>query len=70
MTIRTSLLEARFILGDEALFEDMRARFELADMPDGPERDTRKAEIAAEKRVPARAISSRWGVFTRRPSKP
>jgi [protein-PII] uridylyltransferase len=28
MTIRTSLLEARFILGDEALFEDMRTRFD------------------------------------------
>ena len=28
MTVRTALLEARFILGDEALFEDMRARFD------------------------------------------
>ncbi len=28
ITIRTSLLEARYILGDEALFEDMRTRFE------------------------------------------
>ena len=28
MTIRTSLLEARFIMGDEALFEDMRLRFD------------------------------------------
>ncbi len=28
MTVRTALLEARFILGDEALFDDMRARFE------------------------------------------
>ena len=28
MTIRTSLLEARFILGDETLFEDMRTRFD------------------------------------------
>jgi [protein-PII] uridylyltransferase len=28
MTIRTSLLEARYILGDEALFEDMRTRFD------------------------------------------
>ena len=28
MTIRTSLLEARFILGDEALFEDLRTRFD------------------------------------------
>ncbi len=28
MTIRTSLLEARLILGDEALFSDMRARFQ------------------------------------------
>lgn len=28
MTVRTALLEARFILGDEALFEDMRNRFE------------------------------------------
>jgi preprotein translocase subunit SecA len=27
---------------------DMRARFELADMPEGPERDARRAEIAAE----------------------
>jgi [protein-PII] uridylyltransferase len=28
MTVRTSLLEARLIFGDEALFEDMRSRFE------------------------------------------
>jgi [protein-PII] uridylyltransferase len=28
MTIRTALLEARFILGDLALFDDMRARFD------------------------------------------
>src|SRR5579872_1006470 len=28
MTVRTSLLEARFILGDEALFEAMRKRFD------------------------------------------
>jgi [protein-PII] uridylyltransferase len=28
ITIRTSLLEARYILGDEALFEDMRTRFD------------------------------------------
>jgi [protein-PII] uridylyltransferase len=28
MTIRTAVLEARFILGDKALFEDMRDRFE------------------------------------------
>jgi [protein-PII] uridylyltransferase len=28
MTIRTSLLEARFILGDQALFEEMRKRFD------------------------------------------
>ena len=28
MTVRTALLEARFILGDEALFEDMRTRFD------------------------------------------
>ncbi len=28
MTIRTALHEARFILGDEALFEDLRARFD------------------------------------------
>jgi [protein-PII] uridylyltransferase len=28
MTIRTSLLEARLILGDHALFDDMRTRFE------------------------------------------
>ncbi|MFN3890777.1 MAG: [protein-PII] uridylyltransferase [Beijerinckiaceae bacterium] len=28
ITIRTSLLEARFILGDESLFEDMRTRFD------------------------------------------
>jgi [protein-PII] uridylyltransferase len=28
MTVRTSLLEARFILGDRALFEQMRSRFE------------------------------------------
>ncbi|WP_020174336.1 [protein-PII] uridylyltransferase [Methyloferula stellata] len=28
MTIRTALFEARFILGDEVLFEDMRTRFD------------------------------------------
>ena len=28
MTVRTALLEARFILGDEKLFEDMRTRFD------------------------------------------
>ena len=28
MTVRTALLEARLILGDEALFEDMRRRFD------------------------------------------
>ncbi len=28
MTVRTALLEARFILGDDALFEDMRKRFD------------------------------------------
>ena len=28
MTIRTALFEARLILGDEVLFEDMRTRFE------------------------------------------
>lgn len=50
MTVRTALLEARFILGEESLFEDMRRRFEKEIVHGNPrefvaaklaERDTR-----------------------------
>ncbi len=43
MTVRTALLEARFILGDEALFENMRSRFDTEIV-----RDTAREFVSAK----------------------
>jgi [protein-PII] uridylyltransferase len=59
MTVRTALLEARFILGDGALFEDMRRRFTQEIMHGNP-RDFVAAKLAERDTRVARAGSSRY----------
>ncbi len=58
MTVRTAQLEARFILGDEALFEEMRQRFDKEIVRSTPrefvaaklaERDSRLAKAGASR---------------------
>ncbi len=45
MTIRTSLLDARFLLGDEELYDNFKARF-AADVVNGTEREFIEAKLA------------------------
>jgi [protein-PII] uridylyltransferase len=59
MTIRTALLEARFILGDEGLFEDMRQRFEKEIVHHNP-RDFVAAKLAERDTRISRAGRSRY----------
>ncbi len=59
MTVRTALLEARFVLGDGALFEDMRRRFAQKIMHGNP-RDFVAAKLAERDARIARAGSSRY----------
>ncbi|MDE2364775.1 MAG: [protein-PII] uridylyltransferase [Hyphomicrobiales bacterium] len=59
MTIRTSLLEARFILGDEPLFEEMRARFER-EIVKGTAREFVAAKLAERDQRVQRAGASRY----------
>jgi [protein-PII] uridylyltransferase len=59
MTIRTALLEARFILGDESLFEDMRRRFEKEIFHHNP-RDFVAAKLAERDARISRAGRSRY----------
>ncbi|MDB5570455.1 MAG: glnD [Hyphomicrobiales bacterium] len=59
MTVRTALLEARFILGDEALFEDMRTRFE-AEIVRSTAREFVAAKLAERDARIARAGASRY----------
>ena len=59
MTIRTALLEARFILGDEDLFEDMRRRFEKEIVHHNP-RDFVAAKLAERDTRISRAGRSRY----------
>jgi [protein-PII] uridylyltransferase len=59
MTVRTALLEARFILGDRALFEDMRQRFEQEIVHNNP-RDFVAAKLVERDTRIARAGRSRY----------
>ncbi len=59
MTIRTALLEARFILGDEPLFEEMRGRFEN-EIVKGTAREYVAAKLAERDQRVARAGASRY----------
>ncbi len=59
MTVRTALLEARFILGDEGLFEDMRRRFEKEIVHQNP-RDFVAAKLAERDERISRAGRSRY----------
>jgi [protein-PII] uridylyltransferase len=59
MTIRTSLLEARFILGDKPLFEEMRKRFD-EEIVAGPAHDFVAAKLAERDERLKRAGGSRY----------
>ena len=59
MTIRTSVLEARFILGDEILFEQMRTRFET-EIVRTTAREFVAAKLAERDSRIARAGASRY----------
>ncbi|MFO1117475.1 MAG: [protein-PII] uridylyltransferase [Beijerinckiaceae bacterium] len=59
MTIRTALLEARYILGDEPLFEEMRGRFER-EIVKGTAREYVAAKLAERDQRVQRAGVSRY----------
>ncbi len=59
MTIRTALLEARFILGEQPLFEQMRDRFEK-EIVRGTAREFVAAKLAERDQRVARAGASRY----------
>ena len=61
ITIRTALLEARFILGDEPLFEEMRGRFER-EIVKGTAREFVAAKLAERDQRVQRAGASRYVV--------
>ena len=61
ITIRTSLLEARFVLGDESLFEQMRTRFER-EIVKGTAREYVAAKLAERDQRISRAGASRYVV--------
>ena len=59
MTVRTAMLEARFILGDNALFEDMRTRFDK-DIVRSTAREFVAAKLAERDLRVSRAGASRY----------
>ncbi|MBC8021327.1 MAG: [protein-PII] uridylyltransferase [Methyloceanibacter sp.] len=59
MTIRTTLLDARLILGDEDLYADFRRRFR-AEVLDGSPRSFIEAKLAEQNARHARAGASRY----------
>lgn len=59
MTIRTALLEARFISGDRPLFEEMKRRFG-AEVVDGTAQEFTEAKLAERETRVARAGTSRY----------
>jgi [protein-PII] uridylyltransferase len=59
MTVRTALLEARFLLGDVALFEELRARFDK-EIVRGTASEFVAAKLAERERRVSRAGSSRY----------
>jgi [protein-PII] uridylyltransferase len=59
MTIRTALLEARFLLGERKLFDDMSARF-LKDVAQGSVREFVTAKLAERDERHRRAGQSRY----------
>jgi [protein-PII] uridylyltransferase len=61
MTIRTTLLDARFICGETQLFEDMRTRF-VNNVLQGSQRDFIAAKLAEREQRLKRAGASRYRV--------
>jgi [protein-PII] uridylyltransferase len=59
MTIRTALLEARFLLGERKLFDEMNARF-IKDVAQGSARDFVNAKLAEREERHRRAGQSRY----------
>jgi [protein-PII] uridylyltransferase len=59
MTIRTALLEARFLLGERKLFDDMNARF-IKDVAQNSVRDFVTAKLAEREERHRRAGQSRY----------
>ncbi|MBV8751937.1 MAG: [protein-PII] uridylyltransferase [Hyphomicrobiales bacterium] len=59
MTIRTALLEARFLLGERKLFDDMSARF-IKDVAQGSAREFVAAKLAEREERHRRAGQSRY----------
>jgi [protein-PII] uridylyltransferase len=59
MTIRTALLEARFLLGERKLFDEMSARF-VKDVAQGSVRDFVTAKLAEREERHRRAGQSRY----------
>lgn len=59
MTIRTALLEARFLCGDRALFEEMKRRFG-AEVVEGTAQEFTEAKLAERETRVARAGASRY----------
>jgi [protein-PII] uridylyltransferase len=59
MTIRTSMLESRFLLGDRKLFDDMTARFQK-DVAQGTAPDFVAAKLAEREERHRRAGASRY----------
>jgi [protein-PII] uridylyltransferase len=59
MTIRTALLEARFLLGERKLFDDMKARF-IKDVAQNSVRDFVTAKLAEREERHRRAGQSRY----------
>ncbi len=59
MTVRTSILEARFLFGDKALFDDLRTRFDK-DIVAKSAREFVAAKLAERDTRVARAGSSRY----------
>jgi [protein-PII] uridylyltransferase len=59
MTIRTALLEARFLLGERKLFDDMSARF-IKDVAQNSARDFVTAKLAEREERHRRAGQSRY----------
>ena len=59
MTIRTSLLEARFLLGERALYDDMREKF-WREVAPGSEQDFVEAKLAERDKRHLRQGESRY----------
>ena len=60
MTIRTALLEARFLLGDRALFDEFVARFDKDDRARAPRAEFVAAKLAEREERQRRAGQSRY----------